>query len=120
MIRPLFYHRNRYEKSKHIPNADKYIAELESYVPNEIIDSFVYAETFRQILSLCSDTFRPDQFDSCFGGLIHLLDQDFMDWLLLHQNELKRQLTWKQICQLQCNWNMWLPDMTIREVWKRC
>lgn len=121
MIRPcdiLYYYRNRYEKSKHVPNADKYIAELEAYIPQEIIDDYIYENSFKEVLSLCLDTFRPDQFDSYFGGLLRVLDQDFMDWLLSHQNELKRRLTWKHITQLHCNWLPWLGDMTIREVWE--
>lgn len=45
-----------------------------------------------------------------------------MEWLLVHQSELKRLLTWDQIIELQCNYMGWriigLPDMTLREMWK--
>jgi len=133
----LFNRRDKYEKSikslerTYLDNecnarkfgviANSYISELERYIPNEIIDDHTYSELFRQLLSLCSSTFRPDHFDSCFGGLLQWFDLDFMEWLLAHQGELKRQLTWKQICDLQFNFGMAkvlnMPEMTLREMW---
>jgi len=134
----LYYQRNRYEKDqssvikcyadsgclarRFSRTAEVYISELEYYLPNEIIDEYTYCETFRSVLSLVKETFRPDQFNSVITGeLIHWLDFDFMEWVLLHQCELKRQLTWSQVCELQCNWMGAMvcgcPDMTLREMW---
>ena len=122
----LYFRRNKYDKSRSITVTDQYISELEVYVPNEIIDEYAYSELFRQTLGLVEETFRPDQFDSYLGGLLHWLDIEFMEWLISHQMELKRRLSWSQVCELQCNWMGWnffelahipLPEMTIREIW---
>lgn len=138
----LAYRRNRYEKDqaafirsypdrncfarRYASVADLYVMELETYVPNEIIDEYSYSELFRQVLSFIEETFRPDHFDSYFGGLFHWLDVRFMEWLISHQNELKRLLTWNQVCELQCNWMWWkvikmlipdFPEKTIKEMW---
>lgn len=123
----LWYRRNKYNKSRSIAIADQYIAELEEYVPNEIIDEYSYSELFKQVLSLIEETFRPDHFNSVFhGGLFHWLDFDFMEWLVSHQMELKRRLTWNQVCELQCNWMGWkvdriispeLSELTLKEIW---
>lgn len=108
-------------------SAEAYSYELEHYIPNEIIDEYAYEQVFRQVLSLVVETFRPDAFDSYFGGLIHWLDFDFMEWLLSHQIELKRLLTWKQVCELQCNWMGWklakmlrpeIEEMNLRGMWE--
>lgn len=123
----LAYRRNKYEKSRSIAVADLYIAELEGYIPNEIIDEYAYSELFRKVLSITKETFRPDHFNSIITGeLIHWLDFYFMEWLISHQNELKRRLKWNQVCELQCNWMGWnlirilipdFPEKTIREMW---
>jgi len=122
----LYYRRNKYDKSRSISVADQYIAELEAYVPNEIIDEYSYEQAFKEVLSLVSETFRPDHFDSYFGGLFHWLDFEFMEWLLLHQGELKKRMTWKQVCDLQCNWMGWkiakmlnpeIIELTLKEMW---
>ena len=120
--RELYRSRSRFDRNKSLTSATAYIEKLEAYIPNEIIDEYIYADTFKQVLTLVKETFRPDQFDSYFGGLFHWLNFDFMEWLLAHQNELKRRLTWNQLCELQCNWMGWrildIPDMTIREIWE--
>jgi len=122
----LYYRRNKYDRSRSISVADQYIAELESYVPNEIIDQYSYEQAFKEVLSLVSETFRPDHFDSYFGGLFHWLDFEFMEWLILHQGELKRRLSWNQVCELQCNWMGWnlmkmlnpeISELTLKEMW---
>ena len=122
----LYYRRNKYDKSRSISVADQYIAELEAYVPNEIIDEYSYEQAFKEVLSLVSETFRPDHFDSYFGGLFHWLDFEFMEWLILHQGELKRRLSWNQVCELQCNWMGWnlmkmlnpeISELTLKEMW---
>ena len=122
----LYYRRNKYNKSRSIAVADQYIAELESYIPNEIIDEYTYEQVFRQVLSLVEETFRPDQFDSYFGGRLHCMEFNFMEWLISHQSELKRRLTWNQVCELQCNWMGWnvdriinpeLKELTLKEIW---
>jgi hypothetical protein len=118
----LYYRRNKYNKSRSIIIADQYIAELEEYVPTEIIDEYAYCEAFRSVLALVKETFRADHFDSVFhSGLFHWLDFEFMEWLLAHQGELKGLLTWRQVCELQCNYQGWLicglPDMGLREIW---
>lgn len=134
----LAYRRNKYEKDqaafiRSYPDsncfarryalvADIYIAELETYVPNEIIDDYTYSELFRQVLSLIEETFRPDHFNSVITGeLIRWLNFGFIEWLVSHQNELKRRLTWNQVCELQYNWMGWricfIPEKTIREMW---
>jgi len=120
--RELYRSRSRFDRNKSLASATAYIEKLEAYVPNEIIDEYTYSDTFKRVLTLIKETFRPDQFDSYFGGLFHLLEFDFMEWLLSHQNELKRRLAWNQLCELQCNWMGWrildIPDMTIREIWE--
>jgi len=139
----LAYRRNRYEKDqsafirsypdrncfarRYASVADQYIYELEAYVPNEIIDEYSYEQAFKEVLSLVSETFRPDHFDSVFhGGLFHWLEFDFMEWLLAHQSELKRRLSWSQVCELQCNWMGWklikmlkpeTSELTLKEMW---
>lgn len=118
----LYYLRNKYDKSRSITVADQYIFELEAYIPNEIIDEYAYEQVFRQVLSLVEETFRPDHFNSIITGeLIHWLNFDFMEWLISHQTELRRRLTWNQVCELQCNWMGWkichVPEKTIRELW---
>jgi len=122
----LYYRRNKYDRSRSISVADQYIAELETYVPNEIIDQYSYEQAFKEVLSLVSETFRPDHFDSYFGGLFHWLDFEFMEWLILHQGELKRRLSWNQVCELQCNWMGWnlmkmlnpeISELTLKEMW---
>ena len=142
----LAYRRNRYEKDqsafirsypdrncfarRYAAVADLYVMELEAYVPNEIIDEYTYEQVFRQVLSLVEETFRPDHFDSSFpalaGTLVHWLDFNFMEWLISRQGELKRRLTWSQVCELQCNWMGWnlirmlipdFPEKTIKEMW---
>lgn len=134
----LAYRRNKYEKDqsafirsypdrncfarRYASVADIYVAELETYIPNEIIDEYSYEQVFRQVLSLVEETFRPDHFNSIITGeLIHWLDFDFMGWLISHQMELKRRLVWSQVCELQCNWIGWricrVPEKTIREMW---
>lgn len=122
----LYYYRNKYDINKSIHSAEEYITELETYIPNEIIDEYAYESSFREVLSLVKETFRPDQFYSAItGAIIRLLDQDFIDWLTHHQQELKRQLSWNQVCQLQCNYSGWslnkifgdITEKTIREMW---
>lgn len=139
----LAYRRNLYEKDqsafirsypdrncfarRYASVADIYIEELEYYIPNEIIDEYTYEQVFRQVLSLIEETFRPDHFNSIITGeLIHWLDFDFIEWFISHQNELKRRLTWNQVCELQCNWMGWnlirilipdFPEKTIKEMW---
>ena len=96
--------------------------ELEHYVPNEIIESYSYSELFRQILSLIQENYRPDHFDSLFGGLIEIFDVEFMEWLISHAGELKRLLHWNEVCELNANYLMWKisieeKELTIKEMW---
>ena len=122
----LYYFRNKYDKNRSIYAADQYIQKLEEYVPSEIIDDCIYESTFRQVLSLVKEAFRPDQFYSVINGSnLHLLGQDFMDWLIDRSKELTGMLSWNQVCQLQCNYSGWrlvksmadIPEKTIRQMW---
>lgn len=103
-----------------LASAENYINEIECFVPTEIIRDHTYQDSLKKVLSLIKETFRPDEFDG-----IEIFEQDFMDWLLDHQNELNSRLSWKQVCELQCNYGGWklaklifdIPEKTFRQMW---
>lgn len=117
----------RYYKNKDSPIkryivlVEKYIEELESSQPSEIIEQFRYSELFRQLLSHVDITFSPDHFDSYFGGLLQIFDIDFMEWLEDHSKELKRHLTWDEIWKLNTNYTLNKilngTELTLKETW---
>lgn len=104
-----------------LKTAEAYTMELEHYIPNEIIEELRYSELFRQLLSITQENYRPDHFDSYFGGLLQIFDIDFLEWITDHSRELKRLLHWTEICQLNANYFMWKvigdKELTIKEMW---
>lgn len=117
-----FYKNKDTPVKKYILLTEKYIEELECARPNEIIEELRYYELFRQLLSITQENYRPDHFDSYFGGLLQIFDIDFLEWIIDHSRELKRLLHWTEICQLNANYLMWKisfteKELTIKEMW---
>lgn len=116
-----FYKNKDTPVKKYIFLTEKYIEELECARPNEIIEELRYSELFRQLLSITQENYRPDHFDSYFGGLLQIFDIDFLEWIIDRSGELKRLLHWTEICQLNANYLMWKvigdKELTIKEMW---
>lgn len=116
-----FYKNKDTPVKKYILLTEKYIEELECARPNEIIEELRYSELFRQLLSITQENYRPDHFDSYFGGLLQIFDIDFLEWIIDRSGELKRLLHWTEICQLNANYLMWKvigdKELTIKEMW---
>lgn len=116
-----FYKNKDTPVKKYILLTEKYIEELECARPNEIIEELRYSELFRQLLSITQENYRPDHFDSYFGGLLQIFDIDFLEWITDRSGELKRLLHWTEICQLNANYLMWKvtgdKELTIKEMW---
>ena len=116
-----FYKNSDSPVKKYILLTGEYVKSIDNKTP-----IYEYSELFRQVLCLCEETFRPDAFQSYFtDNLIELLQIEFMDWLLSHKDELKRLLTWNQVCELQCNYRGWylnntfclIPDKSLKQMW---
>ena len=87
-----------------------YINELRNIDAIEIYTELEYEKAFRQVLSLVSETFRPDHFNSSFSQLsdtlVRLLDDEFIVYMLGVQQQLKKPIKWNLLIDLQYKYSM--------------
>lgn len=92
---------------EYILTCHNYISELRGIDLIEIYTDLEYEREFYKVLSLVEETFRPDYFVSVANGaIVRYLDDQFIVYLLLVQNQLKKPIKWNQLIQLQFNFSM--------------
>ena len=102
-----FKDKNNQSVKDYILTCHRYINELRNLDVIQILDDLEYEHLFFQVLGLVEETYRPDQFRSvCSDRIIRVLDDEFIVYIIGVQSQLKRPLTWIQLCSLQFNFSI--------------
>lgn len=95
---------------EYILTCHKYILELRNLDAIELFTELEYEKSFKHVLSLVEETFRPDYFNSSFygfsGTLVHWLDDEFIVYILGVKEQLKKPLKWNLLIDLQFKYSI--------------
>jgi hypothetical protein len=105
-----YQNKNVHSIKDYILICHNYISELRNLDAIEIYTELEYERTFRQVLRLVKETFRPDYFNSSFYSfsdkLVHWLDYEFMIYILGVQKQFRNHIGWNQLIELQYKFSM--------------
>lgn len=95
---------------EYILTCHNYINELRNINTVEIFTELEYEKSFKQVLGLVEETFRPDHFNSSFyslsDALVHWLDCEFIIYILGVKKQLKKPLKWNLLIDLQFKYSI--------------
>ena len=99
---------------KYISVTGRYVSELEKRGAPELLDELEYSATFRSVLNLVEETYRPDQFIG-LRGQMRIFSSEFMEYILAVSRQLRRRLRWSELCDLAANYDLWRMSVKFRE-----
>ena len=103
------YYKNKDSPVKrYISLCETHIAELES----NTIEEVDYMYLFNEVLSMITETYRPDHFMG-MRGQMRIFSSDFMEYFLARSSELTRRVSWEQVCALSANYDLWRMDWLV-------